>query len=117
MRTAIQDILYVFQAVTALGCLWGIVRLRQARRAVEAIMADRTSDREHHDNASLADWARNTKITVHTVTGTWVSMTLAELAVSPVDFRAWNVPTSVEIHHRERQNLTPDTDQAKEHRG
>lgn len=65
---------------------------------------------------ALADWTRDTKITVCSVTGTWVSMTLAELANSSVPYRSWNVPTSVEIHPRSMDART-DQDQAKEHRG
>lgn len=66
----------------------------------------------------LADWATDTKITVNTVTGTWVSMTLAELANSAVPHRSWNVPISVELHPRDRYvGVVVDEGQAKEHRG
>lgn len=71
------------------------------------------------EDQALASWTRNTKITVNTVTGTWISLTMRELAASPVQHRAWNVPTSVEIHPR-TMNVRRDQDQqdqAKEHRG
>lgn len=69
------------------------------------------------EDLALASWARDTKITVNTVTGTWISMTMRELAASSVQHRAWNVPTSVEIHPRSVDVRRDQADQAKEHRG
>ena len=64
----------------------------------------------------LAEWTVDTKITVCSVTGVWTSMTLAEMANSPVPYRAWNVPTSVEFHPRS-VDVKADEEKAKEHRG
>lgn len=69
------------------------------------------------ETVRLADWAADTKITVNTVTGAWVSMTLAEVANSSAPHRSWNVPTSVRLHPAREQWGVIDEDQAKEHRG
>ena len=98
-----------------LALLAAIHRMIEKRTMYAALVDDwhRSLEGNARDGA-LADWTRNTKITVCTVTGTWVSMTLAELARSPVPYRCWNVPTSVEFHPA---SIDIDREQAKEHRG
>jgi hypothetical protein len=119
VRTAIQDTLFVLQALAVIGCSWSWIRMVRLRNVLAAMVDDWHGDlqsraRDH----MLVTWMQETKITVNTVTGTWVSMTLAELANSSVPHRSWNVPISVELHPRDRYvGGVVDEDQAKEHRG
>ncbi len=101
---------YALLGAASLAALTYRQRWAAAVRARETDLHTRDSVRR------LAEWAVDTKITVCSVTGTWFSMTLAELSKSPVPYRAWNVPTSVEFHPRS-MDVQADTEQAKEHRG
>lgn len=98
-------------------CVIGSVRVWRLRRTLGGLVDEFSANLDQGPaDRALADWTRNTKITVCSVTGTWVSMTFAQLAKSPVPYRSWNVPTSVEIHPRSTDART-DQEHAKEHRG
>lgn len=109
--------------ISTLSTLLGIASVltltcRQRWSAARRLLVtQQCADAADIKDRALAHWTRNTKISVNTVTGAWVSMTLAELANSPVPHRGWNVPISVELHPKDQYVGAVDEDQAKEHRG
>jgi hypothetical protein len=67
---------------------------RKLRRAIRAHSAELPSV---YTNRVLADWCRNTNLTVIAVTGTEFTMSLADLANSEHPYRSWNVPVSAAV--------------------
>jgi hypothetical protein len=111
-------LLYAALLLMWIGCIFGAIVLHKCRQELKRQVTGIQAAIADSKTQALAGWARDTKITVCSVTGTWFSMTLAELAASPVPYRCWNVPTSVEFHPAS-MDVTAYVDQehAKEHRG
>ena len=93
--------------------MWAVVAIsvghtayygRKLRRAIRAHSAELPAI---YANRDLADWCRQTNLTVIAVTGTEFTTSLADLANSAHPYRSWNVPVSAAVWSA--KDLTPPT--------
>lgn len=85
----------------SIALMWTVTLVSAAsgwywRRRLAAATAELGGIIERGDR-QVAEWCRNTHLTVITVTGTEITFSLEELRTSEHPSRSWNVPVSVAL--------------------